>query len=66
MSCNLGFIEQYAAIRHAELLDEVARDRLADQARGPARALRIRVAALLRTAAARLDGAPAQPAYEPA
>ena len=64
MSCDLGFIERYAALRHAELLDEVERDRLADEARGPVPSLRLRLAGLLRSTAERLEGAPAQPVYE--
>ena len=65
MSCNLDFIQQYAAFRHAELTREADHERLIDLATGPARPFRARLARWLYATAARIEGAPRQPIYRP-
>lgn len=56
MSINIALLDEYAKRRPAELLAEAQRDRLADQARGPARPFRIRLASWLYATAARVEG----------
>ena len=48
-------MEIRAAVRHAELMQEAAMERLAAQAGGPRRSLRPRLAAVLYALAERLD-----------
>jgi hypothetical protein len=62
MLLNLDFADSYIKEHTAELMADAARVRLADEATGPGRPLRIRIATWLYAAAEWLEGAPRQPA----
>jgi hypothetical protein len=55
MYANLGFIDEYAKLRAAELRREADNERLAHQVSGSRRSLRVTVAGWLVAVAARLD-----------
>ena len=58
MSLDLGFVQDYSAIKIAELLQEADNERLARRAMGPGRPIRAQIADWLLAVAERVEGRP--------
>ena len=58
MSFNLAFADEYARLRIDDFMREVENDRLVDQAVGPGRSIRSRIAGWLVAIADRIEDRP--------
>ena len=58
MYFNFGYIDTYVCDHTSELMREAARERLADEALGPRRSIRLRLAVRLHAVARWVEGIP--------